>query len=203
MGGAARRGGWRGAAAVLVAGALGAAPASAEPPRVEVRPAAPARAVSPAAATLAALPAVFELESVAGTAKASAGPITVQDMSPFGAGWGAGAQLLWRPPAPVNEPIRDWPHLTVYVPVAQAGTYRLVLAHTAAPDYGDVRVFVKGQPRADVVGYAPGVVRRTVELGTMALAAGKTQVVFTVFGKQAASTAHLVGLDRLELYRVK
>jgi hypothetical protein len=46
------------------------------------------------------------------TPKTSAGAVDVQDMTSFGSVSGGGAQLLWHPPAPVDQPIRNCPNLT-------------------------------------------------------------------------------------------
>lgn len=60
-------------------------------------------------------------------------------------------------------------------------------------------VFLGGQPVADIDGYAPAVAPRAHSLGERTLAAGKHQLVVTVFAKTAASKGHFVGLDRIEL----
>jgi hypothetical protein len=138
-----------------------------------------------------------EMESL--TPKTSAGAVEVQDMASFGSAWGGGAQLLWHPPAPVDQPIRNWPNLTAYLTVPTADRYEVTVFLTGAPDYGKVRLFVDGSARYDYDGYAPAVVRRDVRIGALTLAAGSHQLVFTVFGKAAASSGFLVGLDRVEL----
>jgi hypothetical protein len=145
------------------------------------------------------LPLRIEGESLVGSAYASAGPITAQGMISFGADWSGGAQLFWQPPDPVDTPIRNWPHLTFYVDVATDGSYALAIRHTRAPDYGDVRIFVRGQPVADLSGYAAGVEAARVEVGLVGLKAGKNQVVLTVFRRPASSQSSYVGLDALEL----
>jgi FG-GAP-like repeat len=141
---------------------------------------------------------VVELESLL-PAAVSGGPIDVQPMAGFGPGWGGNAQVFWRAPAPQETPIRNYPHLTMAFPVAAAGAYDLVLYYTVAPDYGDFSVFVEGQKVADIHGYEAGVALRHVPLGHFDFGAGKHQIVFTVFGKAAASSGYIVGLDRLEL----
>ena len=143
----------------------------------------------------------IEGESLVGSAQASAGPVSAQDMSPFGTGWSGGAQLFWQPPDPIDTPMRNWPHLTFYVDVATDGSYALAILHTRAPDYGDVRVFVRGQAVADLSGYAASVQAARVEAGQVKLKAGKNQVVLTVFRRPAGSKASYVGLDALELTR--
>lgn len=147
------------------------------------------------------LPLTIEGESLVGSAQASAGAVSAQDMSGFGSGWSGGAQLFWHAPDPVDTPTRNWPHLTFYLDIATDGTYALTLLHTRAPDFGDVRVFVRGAAVADLSGYAAGVQAARVEAGKVKLKAGKNQVVLTVFRRPASSTASFVGLDALELTR--
>lgn len=141
----------------------------------------------------------IELEDQVGSAKASAGQVVRQEMQGFGAGWSRNAQLFWGAPAPVDEPIRNWPHLTLLFDVPAGKKYEIILHHTVAPDYGKFRVFLGGQPVADIDGYAPAVAPRTHSLGERTLAAGKHQLVVTVFSKTATSKGHFVGLDRIVL----
>jgi hypothetical protein len=147
------------------------------------------------------LPIVIEIESLLTQLKASAGDLTRQEMAGFGTGWGGNAQVFWRPPPPVETPIRNYPHLTFSIEVPAKGTYSVTLVHTQAPDYGNARVFIGGTARGDLAGYAPTVRPARVALGDLPLDAGKNQVVVSVFGKNAASTNFVVGLDRIELKR--
>jgi S1-C subfamily serine protease len=147
------------------------------------------------------LPMIVEIESLLPRMKASAGELTRQEMAGFGPGWGANAQVFWRPPPPVGVPIRNYPHVRFSIDVAEAGTYGVTLVHTQAPDYGNARVFVRGTPRGDLAGYAPTVRTARVALSDIQLDAGVNEVVVTVLGKAAASTGFFVGLDRIELMR--
>ena len=149
------------------------------------------------------LPMIVEIESLLPRMKASAGELTRQEMAGFGPGWGANAQVFWRPPPLVGVPIRNYPHVRFSIDVAEAGTYGVTLVHTQAPDYGNARVFVRvrGTPRGDLAGYAPTVRTARVALGDIQLDAGVNEVVVTVLGKAAASTGFFVGLDRIELMR--
>lgn len=140
---------------------------------------------------------VTEGEVLLPRAKVSAGTLVVQDMHGFGPQWGGGAQLFWRPPPPVDTPIRNWPSLTLPLEVAQAGNYEVTLFLTGAPDYGRVRVFLRGKPVGDYAGHAPGVSLRSIELGQQKLDAGSNQLVLVVFGREQASSNHFVGLDRI------
>ncbi len=154
---------------------------------------------SPAAVSA---PLVVELETLAASAGPSGGDLVVQPMASFGQGWGANAQLFWRPPTPVHEPIRNYPHLSMLFNVPAAGDYELTLQHTLAPDYGRFTVLVAGRKAADVDGYGTAVKVSRRALGRFRLDAGANQITFTVFGKAAGSTGYVVGLDRLEAIRV-
>lgn len=147
------------------------------------------------------LPRLIEAEAFVGSAQVSAGPVSAQAMDGFGPDWPGDAQLFWHAPDPVDTPIRNWPHLTLYLDVTTAGSYALAVRYTQAPDYGDVRVFVGGKALADLSGYAAGVRAARAELGDVKLAAGKNQVVFTVFRRPQASQGSYVGLDAFELVR--
>ena len=140
-----------------------------------------------------------EFETLAASAAVSAGEAVVQPMAGFGSGWGNDAQLFWRPPAPVEEPMRNYPHLSLLVDVPAAAEYELTLHYTQAPDYGKFTVFVAGAKTADVDGYGDRVQTARRSLGKHRLDAGSTQLTFTIFGKNSASTGYIVGLDRLEL----
>ena len=148
------------------------------------------------------LPTVIEMESLLPKVMASAGSISAQPMTPFGPGWGGGAQLFWRPPPPQDTPIRNWPNLRTSPKPIQAGRYRVTLVHTIAPDYGIVRVFLKGQPVKDFDGYAATVMPRRLELGEFQLGPAGFELLFTVFARNPASSGYFVGLDRIELQPV-
>jgi hypothetical protein len=85
--------------------------------------------------------------------------------------------------------------------VAEAGTYAVTLVYTQAPDFANARVFINGQARGDLAGYAPTVRTMRLECGDSSLRAGANEVLVTVFGKAPASSGFAVGLDRLEIRR--
>ncbi|MHB8764939.1 MAG: hypothetical protein ACYDA8_11480 [Deferrisomatales bacterium] len=145
------------------------------------------------------LPFVVELESLLPRLEVSAGHPVRQEMAGFGPGWGADAQVFWRPPPPVDAPRRRWPYLRAHPAVPEAGRYRVTLVHTVAPDFGTVRVLLEGRPVADFDGYGAKVAWRRLDLGELQLGAGPFELLFTVVAKNPASTAYCVGLDRLEL----
>ena len=140
---------------------------------------------------------VVEAETLVHRAKATAGSVGSQDMRGFGSQWSGGSQLFWRPPAPVDVPIRSWPSLTLPLDVPQAGSYDVALYFTKAPDYGRVRVFLRGKAVGDVNGWSGGVGLTKLVAGVQKLDAGSNQLVLTVFGKDPASSNFFVGLDRI------
>jgi hypothetical protein len=142
---------------------------------------------------------VIEGEALVPTAFASAGSIEVQPMQGFGGQWSGGAQLFWRAPAPVNEPIRNWPNLRLRFEVQVGQPYELTLLHTVAPDYGKFRVFLDGKIVTDVDGWAPQVDVRQRVLGEQVLAAGSHEMILTVFDRNPASQGWYVGVDALRL----
>lgn len=142
---------------------------------------------------------LIEAESLLPHASASAGSLIAQNMHGFGPQWGQDSQMFWRPPAPVDTPIRNWPSLTLPLEAPHDGKYAVTLYLTAAPDYGNVRAFLRGQAVGDYVGYAPVVGLNALALGERNLKAGSNQLVLTVFGKAAASSNYFVGIDHIEL----
>lgn len=141
---------------------------------------------------------VIEAESLLSRAHASAGDISVQNMQGFGPQWSRGSQLFWRAPAPVDSPIRNWANLTLPLDVPSDGSYSVTLHFTAAPDYGNVRVFLRGKAVGDYLGHAAGVELKAFSLGEQELKAGSNQLILTAFGKASASSNYFVGLDRIE-----
>lgn len=142
---------------------------------------------------------VIEGEALAPTAFASAGPVDVQPMQGFGGQWSGGAQLFWRPPAPVDEPIRNWPNLRLRFELQAEQTCELTLVYTVAPDYGKFRVFLDGKIVADVDGWAPQVDVRERALGEQSLDGGWHQMILTVFDRHPSSKGWNVGVDALRL----
>lgn len=147
-------------------------------------------------------PTVVEIEALLPQLKASAGTPVRQEMAGFGPGWGGSAQVFWRPPPPVDTPIRNWPNLRLAIPVPRPGRYRVTLVHTVAPDYARVRIFLKGQAVTDMEGYAREVAARRVELGEYQLDGTSFELLFTVYGRNTRSDGFGVGLDRVELRAV-
>lgn len=141
-------------------------------------------------------PGFLEGEGFVADARATNGPVSVQDMASFdgpNGTWSGGAQLWWKPTIPDAR-------LTFTIQAPKAGDYELLGAWTAAPDYGNVRVSVNGAPISDFAGYASAVVHRGPDkIGRVHLNAGANTIVLEVTGKDARSTGYLVGLDGLLL----
>lgn len=149
------------------------------------------------------VPGLIEGESLAATARATAGRVEVQDMSSFesdSASWSDARQLWWVGASPGAR-------LTLGLRAPAAGTYELVGQFTRAPDYGDVRVHVNGAAREPVVrGYAPAVgATGPISFGRVALRAGVNEVMLELVGKDPRSrgygNGYLVGIDGFLLRR--
>jgi hypothetical protein len=80
--------------------------------------------------------------------------------------------------------------------------YALEIYLTRAPDYGQLRFEIDGQPSATIFdGVAPQVLPSgPVQLGTFPLAAGQRRVSLLLVGKHARSSGYFVGIDKLRLY---
>ena len=138
---------------------------------------------------------VVEIESLIRTAVTTGGYLVRQDMTGFGAGWGGGAQLFWRP----AESAGTEPHLLTEFSVQQAGNYDLLLYYTRAPDFGQFNVYFDGKKLVSLDGYGPQVGLNQVLLGRYPLAGGRHELAFEVTGKSPRSTGYIVGIDRLQL----
>jgi hypothetical protein len=117
-----------------------------------------------------------------------------QDMREWGGKmWGGGKQLFCRG--------KKGASLELSFRVKQAGTYRLALYATMAPDFGRVELSVNGKRAGGTIDlYAPRVMPTdALPLGVVKLAAGEQRLGVVVESKNDASTGHLFGLDSLEL----
>ncbi len=150
--------------------------------------------------TPASAQVVIEGESLVASVAGSDGPVSAQNMQPFGAGWSGGAQLFWRAPNPTDTPVRSWPSLRFSIQAPAAGAYRVVVYHTQAPDYGNVRMFINGGESVhEIVGFASSVRRARSVVNSVNLKAGANPVVLTVFRRLPGSKASFFGLDAIEL----
>ncbi|WP_395741799.1 PVC-type heme-binding CxxCH protein [Prosthecobacter sp.] len=119
-----------------------------------------------------------------------------QGMGGFGKEWSGASQLWWTGGRPGQK-------LTLALPVAEKGKYRLLAALTLARDYGIIDVSLDGKPVATAWdGYNGPKVIHSDELdwGTHELSAGEHQLIFTITGKNVdAVPGYMVGLDYVKL----
>jgi hypothetical protein len=189
------------AAIVLLVAACGAgqpAPAASAQAAAQGAP----NATSPATAAPAVVAGVpFAPSPAAGTtrieaegqtaSRATAGPQT----NCCGARWSGGTQLWFQANAPGES-------VDVAFPVARAGTYRVDVAVTGAPDYGIVTLSLDGRAMlTDFDAYAPSsVVVSRQNLGTaIPLTAGTHTLTIAVTGRNPASGGVYAGVDYLDL----
>jgi hypothetical protein len=133
---------------------------------------------------------IVEGESLAATAKATGGDVSIQEMGAFVGDWSDLSQLWWHPG-------KSGERLTLSVNAPEAKEYELIGYFTRAKDYGDVQVSVNGVKLPNVVrGYNPDVTPSgPVSLGRAAMKAGANEVVLETVGKDDRSSGYLVGLD--------
>jgi hypothetical protein len=139
---------------------------------------------------------VIEAERLIETARLSQGQLMHQDMSEFGPDWSGNGQLWW-----YSTGLGGTLHLAPSVPVA--GRYEIYVAFTKAPDYGQVRIQVDDAKPRTVDLYAGTIRPERVLVATAALSIGTHRLLFEIVGKNRLSTAHYVGIDRIELVPVK
>ena len=146
---------------------------------------------------------LIEGESLAATARATAGEVRVQDMANFereGVSWSGGAQLWWVEAEPGAR-------LTMLLEAPAAGTYELAGIFTRATDYGRVRLHLNGRPLAPVVDLYGAAVEptATISFGRVPLRAGANELVVELVGKDPRSQGfgggYLVGIDGFFLRR--
>ena len=137
---------------------------------------------------------VAEHLPVTDSRKATAAP---QDMANFGRlMWSNGKQLLCQAEA--------GGFIDLTINVKQAGTYRVRVQATAAPDFGIVRASVGGKADGSFDLYSGRVCPSgPLELGIHDLAAGKHALRFMVTGKNPGSKGHSFGLDTIDLFAEK
>jgi hypothetical protein len=148
-------------------------------------------------------PGMIEGESLASSARATAGTVRTQDMADFetdSAWWSGSAQLWWVEAGPGAR-------LTLPLRAPSAGTYELLGVFTRAQDYGNVRLTVNGRVLEPIVrGYAPRVARtEPISFGRVTLRRGVNELVVEIVGKepqaQGYSDGYLVGIDGFILRR--
>jgi hypothetical protein len=118
-----------------------------------------------------------------------------QDMTGFGTNWSNDAQLWWTDAKPGDK-------LTLDLPVAKAGKYKLSAQLTKARDYGIAQLYLDGQKLgAPIDLYHPSVIATgALELGTAELSAAEHQLTVEIVGaNDKAVKSYMFGLDYLKL----
>jgi putative heme-binding domain-containing protein len=145
----------------------------------------------------ASVPGAIEGETLKVLAKTgSAGAQNMREWRDFT--WSGGQQLWWTGAAPGDR-------LTLALPVAIAGTYRIEAVLTRAPDYGVVKFLLDGQPlsekQTDLFGSRVSLTNQLV-LGERELTAGEHRLTVEITGANPeAVKSHMFGLDYLWLQR--
>ena len=108
--------------------------------------------------------------------------------------WSGGQQLWWRDGKPGDR-------LEVALPVAKAGTYRLVMNNTRASDYGIFQFTLDGEKLGEAIDlYSKVNTDKQVALGTRALKAGEHVFGAEIVGANPdAVKRYMLGLDYLKL----
>jgi len=128
----------------------------------------------------------------------TAGAIQQQGMrgwSVLGRKWDNDDQLWWTGAKPGDK-------LELILETEKEGTYKLVGELTKARDYGIIQFSVNGVKVGGAIDlYNPEVIPTgAIEIGTVALKAGKQVVEIEITGKnEAAAPSFMVGVDRLKL----
>ena len=170
----------------------------------QAEPHAPSPPLPDAAALLPYIPppppkiaGAIEAENLLSTAKATSGPIELQDMTPWPHMWSSVAQLWWRPEM---HPAT----LTLNLPAPSAGLYEVTGYFTKARDYGKVRLTVGEAALGPEINlYDPNVVPTgPINLGRIRLNLGGNPLNVMLTGKDDRSTGYLVGIDAFVLKKV-
>jgi hypothetical protein len=143
------------------------------------------------------IPGAIEGEALLRSAKATAGPVEIQEMAEFEGQWSGDEQLWWRPTAVGAT-------LTLELPAPADGEYELVGYFTRARDYATVQALQGETPIGAAVNlYAPEVrPSGPVSFGKVSLKAGANPVRLRITGKDPQSSGYLVGIDAFVLKRL-
>ena len=140
---------------------------------------------------------MIEAEDLVAKAHATAGELSVQDMSPFESvrtTWSNAAQLWW-----VHA--KAGARATFRLPAPASRTYELVGWFTRASNYANVRLSLNGQPLSPVIeGYSSKVEPTgAISFGRVTLREGMNEIGLEIIGKdprsQGWSDGYLVGID--------
>ncbi|MFI5378018.1 MAG: DUF2961 domain-containing protein [Tepidisphaerales bacterium] len=142
----------------------------------------------------ARIPGVIEAEDMKILGK-TAGNAGTQEMSYDTGAWSGDAQLWWTGAKPGDK-------LDLALPVAKAGSQKIILQLTKARDYGIVQVSLDGQKLGNPIDlYNPAVVPfGPVSLGPVDLTAGEHKLTFEITGaNDKAIKAYMVGIDYVKV----
>jgi len=114
--------------------------------------------------------------------------VTVQDMQGFDDQWSGGRQLWFQPDGPAD-------YRVPIPPASEAGSYRLELWYTTAPDYGTCELWLNGAKAAAWDGYkGEGVGRAKIEF-PIRLKEGENVLELRITGKNSSSAGFMAGID--------
>jgi putative heme-binding domain-containing protein len=155
---------------------------------------------SPASATgnstAQSIPGALEGETLKILGLTGKGQTSVQGMGSYrNSVWSAGQQLWWKGGKTGDA-------LTLSVPVAATGRYKISAALTEAIDYGIASVKLNGQAvgPGPIDCYHEGVVSTgPLDWGTLQLEAGEAKLEITLTGLNAAAKGSMVGLDYVKM----
>lgn len=125
----------------------------------------------------------------------SMGDVSDQELYHFGEEWSDGKHLWWRNSEPGHK-------LTLAVPVARDGTYRVEARFTKAHDYGIITVRLNGEVVKEGLDlYAPVVsLTDAIDLGRHRLSGNHAELELEITGRNPVATpGHMAGLDWIRL----
>ncbi len=140
------------------------------------------------------VPGLLEAEEMKVLGK-TGGNAETQEMSFPGGHWSEDAQLWWTRGKPGDK-------LELALPVAKAGTQKIVLQMTKARDYGIVQISLDGKKLGEPIDlFNPDVVPLgPVTFGPVDLSAGEHKLTFEIVGaNEKAVKAYMVGIDYVKL----
>ncbi len=121
-------------------------------------------------------------------------PISQQGMSGVCAGeyeWYGNGQLFW----PVTARGKQANFL---IEIPESGTYDLAASFTTAPGYGTFRISIDGEAIGKPTDLYGTIAQKNLTLGAVNLTAGTHILTIECTGKNAASSAHALGLNYLK-----
>ena len=129
-----------------------------------------------------------EAEKMAGVIKKP--EVAVQPMGGYNDQWSDGAQLWFQPKEPAVYALPVPP-----IPAGGAGTYKLEVWYTAAPDYGLCELWFNGQKLGEWDGYNDVVARRKADFHITVNEGENNSSELRITGKNEKSTGYFAGID--------